>query len=126
MFNTELLINILNQMVLSCERIENRFSLIKTSDHFLDDEEGIEKLDSICMQLIAIGESVKNLDKETNKKLLPNYPEISWKEVAGMRDIISHHYFDLNAEIVFDVCKNHITPLKKSLIQIHKDISLGI
>lgn len=113
-------------MVLSCERIENRFSLIKTSDQFLDDEEGIEKLDSICMQLIAIGESVKNLDKETDKKLLPNYPEISWKEVAGMRDIISHHYFDLNAEIVFDVCKKHITPLKESLIQIHSDLSLVI
>lgn len=65
------------------------------------------------MQLIAVGKGVKNLDKETDKKLLLNYPEIAWKEVAGLRDIISHHYFDLNAEIVFDVCQNHITPLKK-------------
>jgi uncharacterized protein with HEPN domain len=116
----------LNQMILACERIENRFFFINNSDQFLDDEEGIEKLDSICMQLIAIGESVKNLDKETGKKLLSNYSEISWKEVAGIRDIISHHYFDLNAEIVFDVCKNHITPLKTTLMQIHNDLSLGI
>lgn len=113
-------------MILACERIENRFSHIQNSDQFLDDEQGIEKLDSICMQLITIGESVKNLDKETDKKLLSNYSEISWKEVAGIRDIISHHYFDLNAEIVFDVCKNHITPLKKILIQIHSDLSLGL
>lgn len=122
MFNTELLTNILDQMIHSCERIEKRFSSVKSSDQFLDNEEGIEKLDAICMQLIAVGESVKNLDKETDKKLLTNYPEIAWKEVAGLRDIISHHYFDLNAEIVFDVCQNHITPLKKMLIQIRMDI----
>ena len=105
-------------MALSCERIENRFLPIQSVDDFLDSEEGIEKLDSICMQLIALGESVKNLDKVTDKKLLPNYPNISWKEVAGLRDIISHHYFDLNAEIVFDVCQKHIAPLKETLLQI--------
>lgn len=109
-------------MILSCERIENRFLPIQSIDDFLDSEEGIEKLDSICMQLIALGESVKNLDKLTDKKLLPNYPNISWKEVAGLRDIISHHYFDLNAEIVFDVCQKHIAPLKETLLQIFDEL----
>lgn len=122
MFNTELVKDIINQMILSCVRVENRFLPIQSIDDFLDSEEGIEKLDSICMQLIAIGESVKNIDKETDKKLLSSYPTISWKEVAGLRDIISHHYFDLNAEIVFDVCKNHIHPLKETLIQIRNDL----
>jgi len=121
-FNTELVKDILNQMILSCERIENRFLPIQSIDDFLDSEEGIEKLDSICMQLIALGESVKNLDKLTDKKLLPNYPNISWKEVAGLRDIISHHYFDLNAEIVFDVCQKHIAPLKETLLQIFDEL----
>lgn len=122
MFNTELVKDIINQMILSCERVENRFLPIQSIDDFLDSEEGIEKLDSICMQLIAIGESVKNIDKETDKKLLASYPIISWKEVAGLRDIISHHYFDLNAEIVFDVCKNYIHPLKETLILIRNDL----
>ncbi|MBV5278793.1 MAG: DUF86 domain-containing protein [Campylobacteraceae bacterium] len=90
---------------------------------FLDNEEGIEKLDAICMQIIAIGESVKNLDKITEKKLLSQYPDIAWKEVAGMRDIISHHYFDLNVEIVFDVCENHIGMLKSTLEIIKQEIS---
>lgn len=122
MFNTELVTNILDQMILACTRIENRFISIQNSDQFLDSEEGVEKLDAICMQLIALGESVKNLDKETDKKLLLKYPEIAWKEVAGIRDIISHHYFDLNAEIVYDVCHNHISPLKKMLMQIRSDL----
>jgi uncharacterized protein with HEPN domain len=111
-------------MIGACQRVEKRFDKIETMDQFLDDEEGLEKLDAICMQLIAIGESVKNLDKVTDKKLLSDYPEIPWKEVAGLRDIISHHYFDLNAEIVFDVCQNHITPLNIVLKKIFSDIHI--
>jgi len=40
-----------------------------------------------------------------------------------MRDIISHHYFDVDAEIIFDVCKNHIDDLANMIKQIIKDIS---
>lgn len=36
------------------------------------------------MLLIAIGESVKRVDKETNKQLLSQYPEIDWKGIMGM------------------------------------------
>ena len=57
------------------------------------------------MLLITIGESLKNLDKVTNGELLPEYPEIEWKKVKGLRDIISHQYFDVNAEAIFDVCE---------------------
>jgi len=39
-----------------------------------------------------------------------------------MRDIISHHYFDLNAEVVFEVTTEHITNLQTTLKQIVKDI----
>ena len=48
----------------------------------------MEKLDAACMVLIAIGESVKTLDKLTEKELLPIYPSIDWKGVMGVRDII--------------------------------------
>lgn len=114
---------IIEQMILSCERVESRFLSITSINDFLDTEEGIEKLDAICMQIIAIGESVKNLDKITNKTLLSQYPQIAWSEVAGMRDIISHHYFDLNAEIVFDVCQNHIKELKNTLKTIQRNLT---
>ncbi|MCU0285052.1 MAG: DUF86 domain-containing protein [Acidobacteria bacterium] len=45
------------------------------------------------------------------KSLLNKYPEIDWKKVMGMRDMITHHYFDLDAEVVFDVCESHIDDL---------------
>lgn len=83
----------------------------------------MEKLDAICMQLIAIGESLKNLDKVTGKELLCNYPQIEWKKVMGLRDIITHHYFDLNADAIFDVCRHHIGDLAKVIETIQKNVA---
>ena len=75
----------------------------------------MEKLDAACMVLIAIGESVKNLDKITEGALLPTYPAIPWKRVMGMRDVIAHHYFDVDAEVVFGVITKEIAPLKTAI-----------
>lgn len=58
-------------------------------------------MDAICMLLIVIGESLKNLDKITEGALLTQYPEVDRKKAKGMRDILTHHYADINAEAVF-------------------------
>jgi uncharacterized protein with HEPN domain len=87
-----------------------------------DSDSGTEKLDAICMQLIAIGEALKNLDKITNDSLLPKYPEIDWKKVKGMRDIISHHYFDIDAEAIHKACKDHIKQLAKVIKRIMHEV----
>ncbi len=68
-------------------------------------------LDSVCMKLIAAGEGIKNLNKITNKELLPNYSEIQWKQVMGMLDIIFHHYFDVDAKQIFNKLKEDIPTL---------------
>ncbi len=60
-------------------------------DDFLVSDAGIDKLDAICMMLIAIGESLTNLDRVTDGKFLEKFPEVDWKGAKGMRDIISHH-----------------------------------
>ena len=86
----------------------------------------MEKLDAICMQLIAIGEALKNLDKITNNSLLPNYPQIDWKKVKGMRDIISHHYFDIDAEAIYTVCADHIKLLSQVIDKIGQDVKADI
>ena len=88
----------LEEIAFSIELILERFVAIRSSDDFLDDAEGLEKLDSISMRLIAIGEGFKNIDKLTDKKLLPMYPDIDWRGVMGVRDILSHHYFQMDTE----------------------------
>lgn len=74
------------------------------------------------MMLIAIGESLKYLDKLTNGSLLVRYPEIDWKGAKGVRDILSHHYFDLNAEVVFTICKEHIDGISRAIRQMIIDV----
>lgn len=97
------------------ETILQRAETIHTSNDFLTTLSGVERLESICMLLIAIGESVKQIDKLTNKIWLTSYPEVDWKGVMGMRDIIAHHYFDIDAGIVFEVIKDQL-PVVKSTI----------
>jgi len=123
MHDKELVLEILSQIHDATKRVMKRFEPIHSVADFIDSESGMEKLDAICMQLVAIGEGLKNVDSMTDKKLLVQYPQIEWKKVKGMRDIISHHYFDVDAEAIFDVCTNHIPPLADTLDVIIKDIS---
>ena len=122
MYDRSLVLDILEDLIGATETIINRCSKVHCIDDFLDHEEGQMRLDSICMLLIAIGESVKQIDKITEKALLCNYPTIPWKTVAGMRDILSHHYFDLNAETVYGVCQDHIKDLNRVSIQIYNEL----
>jgi uncharacterized protein with HEPN domain len=123
LFDKALAKEILSQVYQSTQIILKRFEPIKSSDDFMDSENGLEKLDSICMKLIAIGESLKNFDKVTNNSILKKYPEIEWKKIMGMRDVITHHYFDLDAEVVFDVCENHIEELANTIYKIIEELN---
>jgi uncharacterized protein with HEPN domain len=122
MFDTELVLEILEQIGNAIERIHWRFEPIRSADDFTNSEAGVEKLDAICMQLIAVGESLKNLDRITENSLLPKYPGIDWKKIKGMRDIISHHYFDVDADLIYDVCSNHVGKLGETIQRMIKDL----
>ena len=97
MYDKELVLDILEQIIEAIAIIQERCTFASCQNDFMDSKEGQEKLDSICMKLIAVGESLKSLDKITDKKLLVAYPQIEWKKIKGIRDFISHHYFDLDA-----------------------------
>ena len=125
MSDTALAIEILTQILSAVERILVRFTPVDSISFFLDSEEGLEKLDAICMQLIAVGESLKNLDKTAGPEFLDGYPQIDWKSAKGMRDIITHHYFDLDAEAVFNVCKTNLPEMIPVLQQMIKDAKAG-
>ena len=106
----------------SLELIEKRCSDIYSVDDFLLSDSGMMKLDRGCLKRTAIGESIKNLDKITNKELLVKYPEIPWRNVMGIRDIIVHHYFDVDADEIFRICKEDIPQLYKVIIKIINDL----
>lgn len=100
--------------------IIDRAYVVNKVEDFTHSADGMMRLDSICMQLVTVGEAIKNVDKYTNKELFPKYPSIDWRSVMGLRDIIAHQYFNVDAEIIFRIVKVNIADL---LIVIERIIS---
>ena len=113
--NKSLALDILLDIQSAIERLQERTRTIHDIDDFLGSSEGMILLDATCMLLIAIGESLKNLDKVTEGKLLQTYPMIPWKQVKGIRDIISHYYFDVDPSQILWIITNEINPLKTAI-----------
>ena len=104
-------LHILELIKTSLLEVEKRGEKISEPNDFLTSETGVILMDSICMKLSAVGESIKNLDKITNHELLPKYSEVPWKNVMGVRDFIVHHYFEVDADVIFEICKNDVPVL---------------
>ena len=115
MHDEELLYYSFKRIASTIERIINNSKEIDDSQYYVLSNAGIERLESTCMLLLAIGESIKSIDKMTQKQLLANYPEVDWKGVMGIRDIIVHHYFDIDECIVFDVVKNKLPGMLETI-----------
>ena len=115
MHDEELLYYSLKRIASTIERIINNSQAIDDSQYYVLSPAGMERLESTCMLLLAIGESIKGIDKMTQKQLLPNYPEVDWKGAMGIRDIIAHHYFDIDESIVFDVIKNKLPGMLETI-----------
>lgn len=73
----------LMQVLEALERIPRRFNEIQEAEDFLASDEGVDRLDAICMMLIAVGEAFKQIDRKTGGQLLPRYPEVDWVGVKG-------------------------------------------
>lgn len=117
----EYILSSLKKIKETLERIIHNSEEIDTYNYY-NSSSGMERLESTCMLLIAIGENIKGIDKITNKQLLSHYSEVDWKGAMGIRDIIPHHYFDLDGEIVFNVVKNELPKMLETTRKIISDI----
>lgn len=73
--------------------------------------------DGVVRNLEIIGEAVKNIPADIKKK----YPEIEWRKIAGLRDILIHEYSGVDLRIVWDVVVTKLPPLKESVKKIMKE-----
>ncbi|MDE5607540.1 MAG: DUF86 domain-containing protein [Muribaculaceae bacterium] len=77
----------------------------------------MQKMAASCMLIESIGEGVKKIDRLIPGFLYERFPDTQWKEIMGLRDHIAHGYFNLDADIIFDVVKNNIPLLQTTLIE---------
>lgn len=70
--------------------------------------------DAIIRRLEIIREAVKNLPAAFKGK----HPDIPWRQMAGMRDILIHEYFDVDLVLTWKVIKHELSPIKKNLTEI--------
>jgi len=94
---------------------KKRFLNITTSDDFLSNDDNMTKMEAILMRLQASGEAIKNLQKRNNTLLLQVAPEKYWNEIIRFRNLLSHHYTDIQADIVFEICNEEINELKEKM-----------
>jgi len=108
------IIDNLDLLMESIRLIEDRFSKIQVPDDFVLGPEGIILLDAIVMRLQVVGELVKQMQK-ASPIFLQHYTEIEWDKIARFRDLVSHHYEQVDHEIVYDICKAHIPKLSEMI-----------
>lgn len=108
---------LLEYILQSIDLIQKRTDGITKSDDFLKDDRGLEKLDAVSMRLQSIGEAIKSIHKQNKAVLIAAADEEYWSGIVRLREIISHHYIDIDSEIIFDVCQNELDELKQVIKQ---------
>src|SRR3989344_2723312 len=94
--------------------IEKSIESVKKKDFLLSPD----LRDATLRRLEVIGEAVKNMPVSFKEK----YSQIPWKRIAGFRDIVIHTYFRIDTDIIWNVIKKDIPPLKQKIIKIKGDL----
>jgi len=121
MFDSAVLRERLEGILEVLQRIPRRMADISSADSFAESDEGKDRLDAICMTLIAVGEAFKQIDRKTDGTLLARYSEVDWPGVMGVRDVIAHGYFDVDADEVFAICQTDIPSLIETVRKMLND-----
>lgn len=105
----------LGDIISAIEKIQ-KYTNKKTYADFLEDS---MLLDAVIRNLEIIGEAVKTIPDPVRAKA----PEIKWRQIAGLRDILLHGYFRVDEEIVWDIIQNELDFLGQKIQELLQDMN---
>ena len=103
----------LNDMIEACEKI---LTCIHGLDRAALEADWI-RYDAVLRNLEILGEAAKGVSESVRQQ----HPNVPWRKVAAMRDIVIHHYFGLDKDAIWDAVKNHVPVLLEDLRLIRGD-----
>ena len=104
----------LQHIVNSIEAIETYIKGV-SKDEFYQSQ---QKQDAVVRRIEIIGEAVKNLPLNFTKK----YPQVNWRESAGMRDVVVHEYFGVDLNIIWRTLGKDLPVFKEQILAIIEEI----
>ena len=97
--------------ILECIELLEEYVGGITKDKFFN---SVQLQDAVIRRIEVIGEAAKNIPAEIKEK----HPDIAWKEIAGMRDILIHEYFAVDLELTWQAAKVAAIELKKRMTEV--------
>jgi len=90
----------------AAEKIHSYLGQMNQSDFFADGK----TQSAVIMQIQVIGELSKKIPEEIKSKI-----DVPWKEIAGLRDMVSHDYFSLDVEAIWNTATKDVTELEREI-----------
>jgi uncharacterized protein with HEPN domain len=100
----------LEDMLLSMERIAEYLADLD----FKKFKQTYIVVDAVIRNFEIIGEASKNIPAEIQAK----YPQIPWKKMYGLRNLIAHEYFGVDYEMIWEIAKNNLPQNRTDLTEI--------
>lgn len=110
--------SVIAQMISLMESLLLRMEAVQSEADLCETESGRLLLDAVCMQFLALGEAVKQLDKLTGYTLQEQVPDQDWKGMMGFRNILAHQYFNIDPRQVLWITREALPALLQNLKQI--------
>jgi uncharacterized protein with HEPN domain len=76
------------------------------------------RVDATLHNLEIIGEAAKSIPNAIRER----HPEIEWRKITGLRDIVAHEYFGIDLEIIWDIVQNKLPELDLQIAAILKEV----
>jgi uncharacterized protein with HEPN domain len=98
----------------AAERVIRAVAALEQAEADGRDDEAQLAFDALLYRLVVIGEAVKALPEE----LRARHPQIPWREIARLRDLLAHHYYRVDARVIRRTVESPLSELQGAVTQL--------